>query len=158
MNAFISYSMSENEQYILNLLAQKLAETGLTLVTSYNQSTFDNFQAANDIRNSALVIGLITSSGPAFKTSKVYQEFKQANLHSKPAILLLEYTVVVDSYFDRYQNTVRFNRHYPDQAIEEVRNRIRSSQIPQGNNNAAAWVLGGIGVLALLSWLSEKQR
>ena|SRR5687767_15048026 len=158
MNAFISYSMGENEQYILNLLAQKLGQTGFTLVTSYNQSTFDNFQAANDIRNSALFIGLITSTGPTSRTSRVYQEFKQANLHRKPSILLIEDTVGVDPWIGGYQNTVRFNRFYPDQAIEEVKNRIRSSQMPEANSNAAAWVLGGLGVLALLSWLSEKQR
>lgn len=158
MNAFISYSMGENEQYILNLLAQKLGQTGLTLVTSYNQSNFDDLQAANDIRNSALFIGLITSAGPPSKTSRVYQEFKQATVHRKPAILLIEDTVDVDSWIEGYQNTVRFSRYYPDQAIEEVKNRISSSAMPQANSNAAAWVLGGIGVLALLSWLSEKQR
>ena len=158
MNAFISYSMVENEQYILNLLAQKLGQTGLTLVTSYNQSNFDDLQAANDIRNSALFIVLITSAGPPSKTSRVYQEFKQATVHRKPAILLIEDTVNVDSWIEGYQNTVRFSRYYPDQAIEEVKNRISSSATPQPNSNAAAWVLGGIGVLALLSWLSEKQR
>ena len=114
MNAFISYSMGENEQYILNLLAEKLGETGLTLVTSYNQSNFDNFQAENDIKNSALFIGLITSAGSPFRTSRVHQEFKLATLHRKAAILLIEDTVDVDSWTEGYQNTVRFNRHYPD--------------------------------------------
>lgn len=158
MNAFISYSMGENEQYILNLLAQKLEQTGLTLVTNYNQSNYDDFQIANYIRNSALFIGLITSGGPTTKTRRVYQEFKQSTLNRKPAIFLIEDTVSVEPWIEGYQNTVRFNRYYPDQAMEEVRNRIRSSQTTPAGNNAAAWVLGGLGVLALLSWLSEENR
>lgn len=158
MNAFISYSLGENEQYILNLLAQTLEQTGLTLMTSYNRSRFEDLQIANDIRNSALFIGLITNAGPISKTAGVYQAFKQANLHRKPAILLVEDTVAVDPWIEGHQNTLRFNRHFPDQAIQEVNNRIRSSQMPQANSNAAAWVLGGLGVLALLSWLSEERR
>jgi hypothetical protein len=150
--------MGENEHYILNLLAQKLGQTGLNLVTSYNQSNLDSFQAADDIRNSAFFIGLITSAGPPSKTNRVYQEFKQADLHRKPAILLIEDAVEVDPWIAGYQNTVKFSRHYPEYAIEEVRRRIKASETPQANSNATAWVLGGIGVLALLSWLSEKQR
>jgi hypothetical protein len=150
--------MGENEQYILNLLAQKLEQTGLTLMTSYSRSGLGDFQAENDIRNSALFIGLITSAGQISKTRGVYQEFKQANLQRKPAILLVEDTVDLDPWSEGHQNTVRFNRHFPDQAIEEVNNRIRSSQMPEANSNAAAWVLGGLGVLALLSWLSEERR
>lgn len=158
MNAFISYSIGNNEQYILNLLAQKLGETGLTLVTSYNQSDSVDWQAMNDIKNSALFIGLITKSGRQAKTGRVYQEFKQANLYSKPAILLIEDNVPVAPWISSYQNTIRFNRYFPGQAVEEVKNRISTSQTPQPNSNAAAWILGGLGVLALLSWLSEKEK
>jgi len=158
MNAFISYSISENEQYILSLLAQKVSETGLTLVTSYNQSDSVDFQTANDIKTSALFIGLITSSGRLAKTARVYSEFKQANLFSRPAILLIEDTITVAPWISSYQNTIRFNRYFINQAIEEVKNKIRTSQIPQPNNNAAAWVLGGIAVIALLSLLSEKEK
>jgi hypothetical protein len=39
MNAFISYSIHPNEQYLLTLLAQKLSERGLSFVTSYTQGT-----------------------------------------------------------------------------------------------------------------------
>jgi len=158
MNAFISYSIGAHEQYILNLLAQKLGETGLTLVTSYNQSIWVDTQTSNDIKNSALFIGLITSAGPLARTGRVYSEFKLANLHNKPAIFLIEDTVEVAPWVNMYENTVRFNRHYPYQAIEQVKQKIATSQTPQPNSNAAAWILGGLGILALLSWLSEKEK
>src|SRR5262245_35278882 len=90
MNAFISYSISDDEQYILSLLSQKVAEAGLTLVTSYNQSDRTDAQASNDIKNSALFIGLMTASGSIGRRSRVYSEFKLAHLFNRPAILLIE--------------------------------------------------------------------
>jgi hypothetical protein len=158
MIAFISYSIGEDEQYILSLLAQKLKEQGFNLVTSYNQSDFIDTQAVNAIKNAALFIGLITKSGRLPKAGRVYSEFKQANLYSKPAIFLIEDTVSVAPWISNYQNSIRFNRYRINEAIEQVRNKITSSQSPQSNSNAAAWLLGGIGVLALLSWLSEDKK
>jgi hypothetical protein len=158
MNAFISYSITENEQYILSLLAQKVAETGLTLVTSYDQSHSADFQTATDIRNSALFIGLITRSGGLAKTSRVYSEFEQANLFSRSAILLVENTVSVAPWIRSHSNTVRFDRFFISQAIDEVKNKIRASQATQPDDNAAAWVLGGIAVLALLALLSSEKN
>src|SRR5882762_5849874 len=102
MNAFISYSIHENEQYILTLLSQKVSEAGLTLVTSYDQSDQPNAQTANEIKNSALFIGLMTNSGTLGKRSRVYSEFKQANLFGRPAILLIEDTVEVGFWEDSY--------------------------------------------------------
>lgn len=155
MNAFISYAIKESEQYILSLLAQKVAETGLTLVTSYNQSDSVDFQATNDIKNSALFIGLITQSGRLAKTGRVYSEFKYANLYSKPAILLIEDTVEVAPWISLYQNTVRFNRNNIGQAIEIVKQKIHNPEIKQ--SDASTWIVGGIAVLALLALLSEKK-
>lgn len=158
MNAFISYSIGPREQYILNLLAQKMAERGLSLVTSHNQSNWVDTQTPNDIKNSALFIGLITEAGPIGRTGRVFSEFKLANMFSKPAIFLIEDTVTVAPWVSMYENTIRFNRHYPEQAINQVHNKIASSQNAQTSSNAAAWILGGLGVLALLSWLSEKEK
>jgi hypothetical protein len=158
MNAFISYSIGPNEQYILNLLAQKMAERGLSLVASNNPSMWVDTQTPNDIKNSALFIGLITKAGPSARTTRVFSEFKLANLHSKPAIFLIEDTVSVAPWVNLYENTIRFNRHYPEQAINQVHNKIATSQNSQTSSNAAAWVLGGIGIIALLSWLSDNKK
>ena len=61
-NAFISYAIAEDEQYILNLLSQRIAEAGLTLVTSYSQGDWPDPQSSDLIRNSAVFIGLMTLS------------------------------------------------------------------------------------------------
>lgn len=158
MNVFISYSIQANEQYILSLLAQKLAETGLMSVTSYDQGSYVDIQAINDIKNSVLFIGLITHAGGLAKVSRVFSEFKQANLLQKPAILLIEEGVEVAPWVSIYQNTIRFNRYNIEQAITEVNRRIQTSPNPQANQNALAWILGGLGVLALLSLLSSDKK
>jgi hypothetical protein len=154
MNAFISYAIHANEQYILNLLAQKIAETGLTLVTSYNQSDYIDAQVANDIRNSAVFIGLITKSGRPAKISRVYSEFKQANLFSKPAILLIEEGVVVAPWVSAYQNTIWFNPYSIHKAAEIVNNKIYHSK----PSDAGTWIVGGAIVLALLALLSNDKK
>ncbi len=157
MNAFISYSIGDNEEYILTLLSQKVAEAGLTLVTSYNQSDWPDPQTANDIKNSALFIGLMTNSGNLGRRSRVYSEFKQANLFGRPAILLIEDTVPLGMWETSYHNTIIFNRYSINDAIEKVKERIGSSQA-QPNQNAAAWILGGLAVIALLSLLSSENK
>lgn len=158
MNAFISYSISDNEEYILTLLSQKLAEAGLTLVTSYNQSDWPDPQTANEIKNSAVFIGLMTGSGSLGRRSRVYSEFKQAHMFSRPAILLIEDTVDVGLWENSYHDTIRFNRFSINNASEEVKRRIGTSQGGQPNQNAAAWLLGGLAVLALLSLLSSDKK
>jgi hypothetical protein len=158
MNAFISYSIGDDEQYILTLLSQKIAETGLTLVTSYDQGNWPNAQATEEIKQSAVFIGLMTSFGRLGKRSRVYSEFKQANLFNRPSILLIEDNIPTlwEGY---YHNTIRFNRHNIGGSIEEVNNRIRASQLNVSPTpNAAAWVLAGIGVLALLALLSADKK
>lgn len=158
MNAFISYSIGINEQYLLTLLAQKVSETGLTLVTSYNQSDWPDAETANEIKNSAVFIGLMTTSGSLGKRNRVYAEFKQANLLNRPAILLIEENIPT-LWEGFYHNTIRFSRHNVGNAVEEVKGRIRTAQLqPPQTTNAAGWVLAGLGVLALLSLLSSDKK
>ncbi len=157
MNVFVSYSIHENERYILSLLAQKLANSGLTAVTSYDQGDYVDIQTINEIRNSALFIGLITQAGGLPKIARVFGEFKQANLFQKPAILLIEEGVEVAPWVSVYQNTVRFSRYNINSAIDEVNRRIHAP-VPQPNQNALAWILGGLGVLAILSLLSSDKK
>jgi hypothetical protein len=157
MNAFISYSIDDHEQYILSLLAQKLRENDIMLVTSYNQSDSIDWQIMSDIKNATFFIGLITKTGRPKKTERVLQEFQQAKQFNKPSIMLIEDTVHVNPWIINNENTIRFDRYFPHQAIEKVNQRIKASQA-QANPNAAAWILGGIGILALLSWLSEQKK
>ena len=160
MIAFTSYSIGETEQYILPLLAMKLREKGFTLTANFSQAIYPDTQALNEIRYANLFIGLITKSGPAFKTKRVYQEFQQAINQQKPSILLIENTVSVAPSIRDYPNTVRFDRRFLDPAIEEVKNKIKASQNSgiQQNDNNAAWILGGVAALGLLAWLASDEK
>ena len=157
MNAFISYSIGDNEEYILSLLAQKLGGNGINLVTSYNQSDAIDWQTTNEIKNATFFIGLITKTGRPRKTARVIQEFRQAQQFNKPSIMLIENDVPVSPWVINNENAVRFNRYFVSQALEEVNQWIKTSQV-QPSPNAAAWILGGIGILALLSWLSDEKK
>jgi hypothetical protein len=158
MNAFISYSISENEQYILTLLAQKLQEKGISLTTSYSQLYFLDWQNINEIINAHFFIGLIAH--PGNQSDRVYRQLRQALQHRKPAILLIEDTLAAPSDLAYFPNVVRFNRNHPWVAIDEVKNRMKTSQTPeitQPNNDALAWVLGGLATLALIALLSSDK-
>jgi hypothetical protein len=158
MNAYISYSIGPHEQYILNLLAQKMAEKGMSLVATYNETNRVDPRTPYDINDSAIFIGLVTKAGSTGRTRRVFSEFQIAHQYNKPAILLIEDTVSVLPWVSAYENTIRFNRYFPEQAINEVHNKINASKNAQTSSDAAAWALGGLGVLALLSWLSEDKK
>jgi hypothetical protein len=158
MIAFISYSISESEQYVLTLLAQKLREKGFSVTSNYKQSSqFLDFQTINAIKNADLFIGLVTNSGNS--TVRVYNELQQSFLHNKPTIFLAEETVALAPHINSYPNTIRFNRYYPNLAIEEVNRRIHFSQTQPQQDNTLAWLIGGgIAAVALISLLSDKKK
>jgi len=157
MIAFISYSLNESEKYVVTLLAQKLREKGFSLTSGFSQSpSFVDFQTENEIKNSSLFIGLVTSSGRN-NFPKVYSELHKALTYNKPAILLVEDTVKLDSGLANFPNLIRFNRYYPDIAMEEVKNRIQTSKTVQ-QDNSLAWILGGAAALALISYLSSEKK
>ncbi len=160
MIAFISDSIGESEQYVLTLLAQKLREKGFSVTSNYKQSSqFLNFQTINDIKNADLFIGLIAKSGNTTATARVYNELKEAFLHNKPTILLAEESVDLAPHLSSYPNTIRFNRYYPNLAINEVNRRIQFSQTQPQQNNTLAWLIGGgIAAIALISLLSDEKK
>lgn len=157
MTAFISYSLNESEKYVVTLLAQKLREKGFSLTSGFSQSaSFVDFQTESEIKNSSLFIGLITSSGKN-NFPKVYSELQKALSYNKPAILLVEDRVQLDSGIAGFPNLIRFNRYYPGVAIEEVKNRIQTSKTTQ-QDNSLAWILGGTAALALIAYLSSEKK
>ena len=158
MIAFISYSISDSEHYVLTLLAQKLREKGFSVTSNYKQSSqLPDFQTINAIKNADLFIGLVTASGNS--TTRVYSELNQAFLHNRPAIFLAEEKVNLTSQIDNYPNTVRFNRYYPNLAIDEVNRRIQFSQAQPQQDNTLAWLIGGgVAAVALISLLSSEKK
>jgi hypothetical protein len=160
MIAFVSYSIGEDERFILTLLAQKMGEIGFTLSSNYKQnSKVLDFVTVSAIRNSVLVIGLITESGSKLSRTRVYKELREAFSNNKPTIILAENEVDLPNWIENYQNTVKFNRAFPEHAIEAVQKSITFSQEkPQGDNTLAWLVGGGIAALALISLLSSDKK
>lgn len=162
MIAFLGYSIADSEQYVLTLIAQKLQEQGFSLTSDYsNYYEFDaqlSFQTQNAIKNAGLFIGVVTRSGNTFLTQKVYKEMDFAIQNNKPTIFLLEDQVQTFPWVTNYPNTIRFNRAYPQQAIEEVNRKIQISKNGIQKDNTLAWILGGAAALALIGLLSSEKR
>lgn len=157
MIAFISYSLKESEKYVVTLLAQKLKEKGFSLTSGFSQSSsFGDFQTENEIKNSSLFIGVITNSG-RYNSSKVYSELRVAQNYKKPIILLLEHNAPIDNEIAAIPNLIRFDRYYPQIAMEEVKQRIQTSKDMQ-QDNSLAWILGGTAALALIAYLSDEKK
>jgi len=77
---------------------------------------------------------------------------------NRPAILLIEQGIRT-LWEQHYHNTIFFNRYNIAQSIEEVKQRIHKSQLqPPQNTDAAAWLLAGVGILALLALLSSDKK
>jgi hypothetical protein len=150
MNAFISYSLNYQEQYIVTLLSYKLREQGFTLIMT-NSETVD-FTVRGQIFLSQLFVGLISSTGQQWQ--RVLKEYEVAKNNNIPAILLIEDKVTVSPNFSG--NFVRFNRRNPQQAVEEIRRRMLINQ--STNSQALGWILGGAALLAIIAVLSGENK
>lgn len=156
MKAFISYSLNDTDQYILSILANKLKIQGFTVTSSYNlNSRLVDFETFTQLNKSSLFIGIITYDGT--NVHRVYKEWQTAIKSNIPAILLIEDIQTISQDLISHPNIIRFNRTKPESAIEYVRVMISNSKIinPQKNNDAIAWILGGIAILALIDLLTN---
>ena len=158
MNAYVAYSIHDYEQYLLNLLAQRLATNGVTLVTSANQIGPLDFPMTNAIRNCAFFIGLFTYAGLHTKPERAWQEVTAAYESNRPMILLIEEGIQLAPWAENHPGTIRFNRNNVEMAMNVVKARVDHAKTVQSNNTAAAWLLGGVGILALLALLSDTKK
>ncbi len=155
--AFISYSIKDSEQYVLTLLSNLLREEGFTIDSSFDFLDHgDSFRdIKNKIANSGLFIGLITAAG---KNKYVLAEWQEAQNSNTPSLLLIEDTIELKSASSNNQNILRFNRNYPESAIEEATFKIRKSketQVDDVSDNIVGWILGGLAILAIITLLSD---
>jgi len=156
MKAFISYSVSDNNDLILTLLSSKLREKKFIVTTSQNfYSKILDFNTKNEIGDSHLFIGLITKGG--VERQRVIDEWKYAKLRGVPNILLVEDTVPVRNNFKG--NLVRFNHNNPGPAIYEINKKMRSAQTNSSDSDdIVPWILGGAALLAILALLSDGKK
>jgi hypothetical protein len=157
MIAFISYSISEQERYILTLLAQKLREENFSVTSGYTDSV--GFQTQNAIRNASLFIGVITNSDNKISIDKVYSEIGFAEFYNKPSLLLIERSAKVPNSIKHHPNIIIFDRKHPYDAMNNVKLRIKNSKDDKSrNDNTLAWILGGVAALSLISLLSTEKK
>lgn len=159
MRAFISYSLNDTEEFVLTILAKRLAEQGFTVSSSYNlYSNVVDFSTYSQLNKSNFFIGIITQEGNS--KERVFNEWRVASEKRIPALLLIEDNVQITQQLANHPNIVRFNKTHPQPAIDFVRQKINSTTqvtVPLSNptnNNTVAWMIGGLAVLALIGLLA----
>lgn len=158
MKAFVSYSIGENNDIIVTMLATKLREKKFNISTSQNfySPTLD-YPTMNEIITSHLFVGIIT--GTAQEVNRVLAEWNYAVQNNIPNLLLIEDTVPVHQEFTG--NFIRFNRLNPFVAIHEINRRMTPQPVinaQSNNDDIVPWILGGAALLAIIGLLSIKEK
>jgi len=155
MRAFISYSLNDAEQFVLTILSGYLKEQGF--IVSANYDLFSN-NIPTQLNKSNLFIGLITYNGN--ENDRVFNEWEQAISQKIPSLLLIESNVKIDSSILQHPNVIIFDKYNPAPSIELVKNKINSAKqnIQPKNNNAFAWILGGLAAIVLIGLLSKDKK
>jgi hypothetical protein len=155
MNAFLSYSMNDKDQYILTILSNELNKKGFTISQSNDFSEPISSLTKINIGKADLFIGLITGKGS--EQSRVIAEWRKANSDSTPTILLIEDTVVLDPKFK--SKHIIFNRRNPNDAIQTLNIKIEKINSKK-NQDANAWklILGTAALLMILDLFSSSKK
>lgn len=155
MKAFLSYSLSDTQEYVVTIMARQLREKGYTLITHTGTPLRLN-DLSTTLRGCSLFIGVVTQRGNEY--TRVVNEYNQADAWQIPRLLLFERSVASNAGVLDHPNVVVFDRHEPNAALEHVRNRIASARAPETkSDDTGAWILGGAALLALIALLSTKK-
>ena len=153
--AFISYALSDSEQFVLTLLSNLLREEGYSIDSSYNDyGNVVQRSTYNSILKSSLFIGLITQFGD--RNQNVFNEWNVALEKKVPSLLLVEDSVKITPELINHSNVVIFNRHYPNEQFERIKAKIKSSKKNADNNSSLGWILGGLAALVIIKLLSDE--
>lgn len=157
MKAFVSYSVSDNNEFILTLLSSKLRDKNFIVNTSQNfYSNILDFNTMNEINETHLFIGIITGFGN--ERNRVLEEWRYAVSRNIPNLLLIEDTVPVQQTFSG--NFIRFNRNNPQAAINEINKRMtpQTTSTTKSADDIVPWILGGAALLAILALFSNDKK
>lgn len=153
MKAFISYSLNQQEQYIVTLLSYKLRQQGFSLIMSNYTYDVVDYTTRNQIFLSQVFVGLITLHSQ--QRQRVLDEYGIAVQNNVPAILLIEAGIPVSPEFKG--NYVRFNRNDPHPAIEEIK-RLMNVRKMADNDATVGWLLGGAALIGLIALLADNKK
>lgn len=155
MKVFISYSINDNDQYLLTLLVTKLREKFHIVSTSQNfYSNVLDYNTQNEIMESHLFLGVLTGQG--LEKNRVQDEWRFAQSRNVPTILLIEDSVQVNRNFNG--DYIIFNRYNPQDAIDIINYKMNPPVVKNNSSEEAmGWLLGGAAVLAILALLSGKK-
>jgi len=160
MKAYISYSLTDLEDYIVSALAFKLQEQNFqTDLSLFDYEDELSFSTRSRIKNSHLFVGILTQNGDRFNF--VYNEWLYALKTNIPAILLAENELLeLNPQLKSHPNILGFNRVYPEATIAQVNQNIKEAALKQKGklNNALAWMLGGVATIALVKLLSKQEQ
>jgi len=154
--AYISYSMDDKEMYILSSISKFLSEKDFFIYSSYDnlQTGLQISQAIKQqIAQCDLFIGIASHSG--IKSDWVLKEWNIAQELGKTAIFLVEDTINLNPEFMKQNSVIKFNRHYPQQSLIQLQNRIDSAKAEK-SNNAMNWIIGGLIGIAIIKLLSDE--
>jgi hypothetical protein len=157
MKAFVSYSVTDNNEFILTLLSSKLREKNFIVTTSQNfYSNIIDYNTMSEIGTAHLFVGIITGTGT--ERNRVLEEWNYAVQRNVPNLLLIEDTVSVHQQFTG--NYIRFNRSSPQAAINEINRRMTPSQpaTSKSSDDIVPWILGGAALLAIIGLLTSKDK
>lgn len=156
MKAFVSYSVTDNNEFILTLLSSKLRAKNFIVTTSQNfYSNIMDYNTMSEIGTSHLFVGIITGNGT--ERNRVLEEWNYSVQRNVPNLLLIEDTVQIHQQFNG--NYIRFNRIRPQAAIDEINKRMSPSQPTTSKNSdeVVPWILGGAALLAIIGLLSKDK-
>jgi hypothetical protein len=166
MKAFISYSLLDSEEYVVTQLAKKLREQGFYSDTGpYKSNDKIDDETFFKIKSSHLFIGILmhkTSKITALNSlnQRVINEWEFTNSLNIPAVLLVEKSVKLDIPLNNNANILVFDKQHPEKAIELANKTIEESRRPlkSDKTNAAAWILGGLAIVALIVFLAKTTQ
>lgn len=160
MKAYISASVSDDDQNILSALSKRIRTNGITPISGYHKFGQSNSELAfHEINKANLFIGFIT--GNSTEIERVYNEWQFALKSETPALLIVEDTVSTDNFplIIKHLDVIRFNRSSKaslNRTIQMVRAKSDAATNRSENSlfvREVAWFIGGPIAITFLNIL-----